>query len=110
MVVQKLRQLLAQAFVDLALMSEHDGAFEQRVLQILRQRAPQIGGGRTENQKITGGSIVDEVIGLLSHGLARCNFAVRDADSGPDVGKNNANGGRFRAALRARPCNRGRQD
>lgn len=79
MVVQKFRQLLAQAFVALALMSEHDGAFEQDVLQILRQLAPQIGGGGAENQKIAGGNVVDGVIGLLifgllSHGLAGCKF------------------------------------
>ena len=59
MVVQKFCQLLAQAFVALALMAEHDGALEQHVLQILRQLAPQIGGGRAENQKIAGGNIVD---------------------------------------------------
>ena len=66
MVVQKFRQLFAQALVGLALVPQHDGAFEQRVLQVVRQLAPQIGGGCAKHQKIAGGNIVDDVIGLLN--------------------------------------------
>jgi hypothetical protein len=40
MIVQKFRQLLAQALIALALMAEHDGVLEQYVLKILRQLAP----------------------------------------------------------------------
>jgi len=69
MVVQEFCQLLAQAFVALALMAKHHGAFEQQVLPILRQFAPQIGGRGAENQKITGGNIIDDVIGALTMGL-----------------------------------------
>jgi hypothetical protein len=42
-VVQEFSQLLAQAFVALALVAENDGAFEQRMLQLLGQVAPEIG-------------------------------------------------------------------
>jgi hypothetical protein len=40
-IVQKLRQLLAQAFVALAFVSEPDGAFEQLLLDFLRKLAPE---------------------------------------------------------------------
>jgi hypothetical protein len=83
MVVQKFRQLFAQALVGLALVPQHDGAFEQRVLQVVRQLAPQIGGSCAEDQKIAGGNIVDDVIGLLIHGLTRCKIPLQEFDIGP---------------------------
>jgi hypothetical protein len=67
MIVQEFRQLLPQAFVTLAAMAEHDGALEQCVLEILRQFAPEIGGRRPENLKITVGAIVDDAPGMLAH-------------------------------------------
>ena len=54
MIVQEFRQLFAQAFVTFALVAEHDGVLEQKVLKIVRQVAPEIGGRSAENQKITG--------------------------------------------------------
>jgi hypothetical protein len=65
MVVQKFGQLLAQALVLFPLMTEHDGALEQRVLQLVRQFAPKIGSGRSEHEQITGSDIVDDLIGLI---------------------------------------------
>jgi hypothetical protein len=65
MVVEKFRQLLAQALVLFALMAEHDGALEQRVLQIVRQFAPKIGGGCAEHEQITGGNIVEDLIWFI---------------------------------------------
>jgi hypothetical protein len=59
MIVQKLRQLLAQAFVTLAFMTQHDRTLEQRVLEFLRQFAPEIGGRRSEDKKETRGVLVD---------------------------------------------------
>ena len=53
MIVQKLCQLLAQAFVALAFVTEHHRPLEQRVLQIMREFAPEIGGRSAEDQKIT---------------------------------------------------------
>jgi hypothetical protein len=70
-VVQKFCQLLAQTLVTFALMAEDDGAFEDGVLQVLRQRAPQIGGSRAENQKIARRDIVDDAIRMLTHDLTR---------------------------------------
>ena len=67
MVVEKLRELLAQALVLLALMTEQHGALEQLLLQILRQFAPQICGGSTEHEKIASGNVVDDLIGMLAH-------------------------------------------
>jgi len=51
-VVQELRQLLAQAFVALALMAKQHGPLEQRVLKFGRQIAPQIRCRRPEHKKV----------------------------------------------------------
>jgi hypothetical protein len=67
MVVEKLRQLLAQALVLLALVAEQHGALEQLLLQLLRQFAPQIRGGGTEYEKIASGNVIDDLIGMLAH-------------------------------------------
>src|SRR5262249_61254237 len=67
MIVEKLRQLLAQALVLLALVTEQHGAFEQLLLQLLRQCAPQICGGGTEHEKIASGDVVNDLIGMLAH-------------------------------------------
>ena len=83
MVVQKFRQLFAQALVGLALVPQHDGAFEQRVLQVVRQLAPQIGGSCAEDQKIAGGNIVDDVIGLLNSWPHSCEIPRQEFDIGP---------------------------
>ena len=40
MIVKEFGQLLAQALVLLALVTEHHGAFEQPMLLVLRQLAP----------------------------------------------------------------------
>jgi hypothetical protein len=58
MIVQKFRQLLAQAFVAFAFVAEHHRPFEQRVLQIMREFAPEIGRRRSEDKKITRGVFV----------------------------------------------------
>jgi hypothetical protein len=58
MIVQELGQLLAQALVALALMAEQNGAFEQCLLQLLRQVTPQLRGRGAEREKITGGIFV----------------------------------------------------
>jgi hypothetical protein len=67
MVVEKFRQLLAQALVLLALVTEQHSALEQLLLQILRQFAPQIRGSSAENKKIASGNVVDDLIGMLAH-------------------------------------------
>lgn len=51
-IVQEFGQLLAQAFIALALMAKHDCAFEEQLLKFLRQMAPEIGGGRPKHQKV----------------------------------------------------------
>src|ERR1700761_6608434 len=83
--VEKLGQLLAQALVGFAVMVEPHRALEHRLLQILRQVAPEIGRGGAENQKITPGGVVDDPIGVLVHsadpwsniGLARPGIGPR---------------------------------
>jgi hypothetical protein len=65
MIVHELRQLLAQALVLFALMTEQDRALEQLVLQSLRQFAPQICGGCAKDQKIAGGDVVDDLIRVM---------------------------------------------
>jgi hypothetical protein len=67
MVVEEFCQLLAQAFVLLALMTEYHGAFEQPVLQVLRQFTPQVCGCSAEHQEIARGQIVDDLVGMLAH-------------------------------------------
>src|SRR5215470_13518546 len=66
MVVEKLCQLLAQALVLLALVTEQHGALEQLLLQILRQFAPQICRGSTEHEQIASGNVVDDLIRMLA--------------------------------------------
>ena len=68
-VVKKLGQLLAQALVALALVTEDDRPFEQRVLNLLRQVSPEFGGGRSKNEEVTGGAVSPGgVIRLFLHG------------------------------------------
>jgi len=75
MIVHELRQLLAQALVLFALMTEQDRALEQLVLQSLRQFTPQIRGGCAKDQKIAGGDVVDDLIRvMLRHG--RNSYAI----------------------------------
>jgi hypothetical protein len=57
-IVKEFSQLLAQTFVALALVPKNDGAFEQGVLQLLGQLAPEIGRGRAEDQKESVGGLV----------------------------------------------------
>jgi hypothetical protein len=65
MIVQEFGELLAQAFVLLALMPKQHGALEQAMLEILRQLAPQIGGGGAKHKQITGGNVVDDLVRLI---------------------------------------------
>src|ERR1051326_7657865 len=58
MIVQEFGQLLAQALVALGLMAEQHGAFEQDLLQLVRQMAPHVRGRRTEREKIARGVFV----------------------------------------------------
>ena len=67
MVVEKLRQLLAQALVLLALVTEQHGALEQLLLQIVRQFAPQIRRGGTEHEQIASGNVFVDLIGMFAH-------------------------------------------
>jgi hypothetical protein len=65
MIVQEFGQLLAQALVLLALMPEQYGALEQDMLEILRQVAPEIGGGGAKHKQIAGGNVVDDLVRLI---------------------------------------------
>jgi hypothetical protein len=56
-IVKEFSQLFAQTFVALALVPKNDGAFEQGVLQLLGQVAPEIGRGRAEDQKVPLGGL-----------------------------------------------------
>jgi hypothetical protein len=58
MIVKEFGQLLAQAFIALPSMTEQDCPFEQRLLLLLRQPAPQIGGGRPKREKKTAAVLV----------------------------------------------------
>jgi hypothetical protein len=83
--MQEFSELLAQTFVLLALMTEHHGALEQRVLQLLRQFAPKIRSCGAEDEEIAGGDIVDDVIrwvhaALLPLLLKRHPPAIRRTD------------------------------
>jgi hypothetical protein len=68
MIVQEFGQLLAQAFVALASMTEQDCPFEQRLLLLLRQLAPQIGSGRPKRKKKTAAVLVNAAL-FRRHGL-----------------------------------------
>jgi hypothetical protein len=46
MVMEKLRQLLAQAFVPFGLVAEQDSSLEQGLLKLARKVAPQIEGSQ----------------------------------------------------------------
>jgi hypothetical protein len=99
MIVQKFSQLLAQTLVRLALVAEHDGALEQRVLQLLRQCAPKVGGSRAQHQKITGRDVVDDLIGVLTHVLALGRaVTLKTPILGRDQGKDNAGSSALQAA------------
>src|SRR5580693_8042773 len=50
MVMKKLRQLLAQAFVPLGLVSAHHRLLEQDLLNLLRQLAPQVQRGEAQGR------------------------------------------------------------
>jgi hypothetical protein len=49
MSVEKLRQLLAQAFIALGPVAQHDRPLEQRLLQLARKLAPHIEGGQPQD-------------------------------------------------------------
>jgi hypothetical protein len=49
MSVEKLRQLLAQAFIPLGLVAQHDRPLEQGLLEFARKLAPQIEGSQPQN-------------------------------------------------------------
>jgi hypothetical protein len=51
-IVEKLGQLLPQAFVAFALVTENDRAFEEGFLQFLGQMAPKVERGRAKNETI----------------------------------------------------------
>src|ERR1700681_4639541 len=70
MVVKKLRQLLAQAFVPLRLVAPHHRLLEQALLTLLRQLAPQIEGGEAEG--------LDEAFDALVFG----HVSDHDSDNG----------------------------
>jgi len=85
MIVQKLRQLLAQAFVALAFMTQHDRALEQRVLQFVWQFAPEIGGCRSEDEKITRGVFAGgDLFRWRGHEQSSCEFAKVTGRIGSD--------------------------
>ena len=67
MVVEKFRQLLAQALVLLALVTVQHGTLELLLLQFLRQFAPQICGGGAEHEKIAPGNVVDDLVRMFAH-------------------------------------------
>jgi hypothetical protein len=77
MVVQEFGQLLAETFVALALVTEHDGPLEQGMLKLLRQIAPKVGRGRTQNKKVSlrvfGGN---RVIRWFAHGKTRARVEI----------------------------------
>jgi hypothetical protein len=58
MIVQELGQLLAQTFIALAFVPENDSPFEQGLLELLRQMAPQVRGRSAEDEKVTLGVLV----------------------------------------------------
>jgi hypothetical protein len=47
MVMEKLRQLLAQAFIPFGLVAEQDSSLEQGLLKLARKLAPQIEGSQS---------------------------------------------------------------
>jgi hypothetical protein len=49
MIVEKLRQLLAQALIPLGLVAQHDRPLEQGLLEFARKLTPQIEGSQPQN-------------------------------------------------------------
>jgi len=49
MVMEKLRQLLAQAFIPFGLVAEQDSSLEQGLLKLARKLAPQIEGSQSQD-------------------------------------------------------------
>jgi len=58
MIVEEFGQLLAQAFIPLAFVAEHDGPFEQGLLKLLRQIAPKVRDRRAKDEEVTLGVAV----------------------------------------------------
>ncbi len=58
MIVEEFSELLAQAFIALALVAENDSPFEQGLLKLLRQIAPKVRGCGAEDKKVTLGFVV----------------------------------------------------
>jgi hypothetical protein len=86
MVVQEFGQLLAQAFVALGFVAQHDGPLEQGVLQLVRQAAPQLRHGGTEDQEVSVGVCVASYrMCLTVHNDLSCS-PILPADA-PDVFK-----------------------
>jgi hypothetical protein len=52
MIVEEFGQLLAQAFIPLAFVAEHNGPFEQGLLKLLRQIAPKVRGRRAKDEEV----------------------------------------------------------
>jgi hypothetical protein len=68
MIVEEFGQLLAQAFVLLAFVAEHDGPFEQGLLKFLRQIAPKVRGRRAKDETVTlGVPVRRDVIRCSAH-------------------------------------------
>ncbi|HMK70304.1 MAG TPA: hypothetical protein VK442_04955 [Xanthobacteraceae bacterium] len=67
-IVEEFGQLLAQAFIPLALMAEHDGPFEQGLLKLLRQIAPKVRDRRAKDEEVTlGVSVPRDVVRRSAH-------------------------------------------
>jgi hypothetical protein len=66
MIVQKLRELLAQAFVALALMAGDDGVLEDLFLHVLGKVSPEVIDGPAQNKGETGFGIGRELVRHLS--------------------------------------------
>ena len=68
MIVEEFGQLLAQAFIPLAFVAEHDGLFEQGLLKLLRQIAPKVRGRRAKDEEVTlGVPVPRDVIRRSAH-------------------------------------------
>jgi len=97
MVVQELGQLLAQAFVALGLVAEHDRPLEQSLLQRVRQITPQRRGRGTEYKKITAGIVVSaDRIGSTAHDDLERPPPLEEPKLGRRLDENNAVAGKFR--------------
>ena len=88
-IVKEFSQLLAQTFVALALVPKNDGAFEQGVLQLLGQVAPEVGRGRAEDQKVSVGGLVSATAdgsdaSFMNSPSAHAGFCSRVQFSAPE--------------------------